>query len=270
MRHIPDENRRRPAERTYPRGGPGRTSAIGAGWNGNWIFDCGHPENIAGSAGRTTTKSEIHPPRAIAAMRQQVHTLPGTGNDAGPGDGDRSLHPRSAGFVDVTTLSADREIIVGLRLLCGESGYPHRGTPIDADYDFDILPAGPKPVPERGAGHEIENRSRQHARDDPVLTPQPSAGPCADPAYSPTRSTCRCRSRGTGATPDDVCAGRSTRAGSIRPNVHHLKLTLDKMILHDDYDTDPGDCECSFFWMNVDKASRSSSGSVSPRSQRAT
>jgi hypothetical protein len=24
--------------------------------------------------------------------------------------------------------------------------------------------------------------------------------------------------------------------------------------LHEDHDTDPGDCECTFFWMNVDKA----------------
>jgi uncharacterized repeat protein (TIGR01451 family) len=36
--------------------------------------------------------------------------------------------------------------------------------------------------------------------------------------------------------------------------LHHLKLTLNKMDLHDDMDPDPGDCECTFFWMNVDRA----------------
>ncbi|MEJ7638812.1 MAG: hypothetical protein WKF75_12770 [Singulisphaera sp.] len=37
-------------------------------------------------------------------------------------------------------------------------------------------------------------------------------------------------------------------------NLHHVRLTLTKMDLHEDMDLDPGDAELTFSWLTVDKA----------------
>src|SRR5262245_3188184 len=72
---FPSETSGDPPERTIPRWA--WPSAGDRVWlDGNWIFDCGHPTDVSGV---NHYRSEIHPPRAIAAMRQQLSTLPGTG-----------------------------------------------------------------------------------------------------------------------------------------------------------------------------------------------
>jgi hypothetical protein len=35
-----------------------------------------------------------------------------------------------------------------------------------------------------------------------------------------------------------------------------LRLTIRRMILAKDHDQDPGDCECTFFWANLDRGDR--------------
>jgi uncharacterized repeat protein (TIGR01451 family) len=210
--------------------------------NGNWIFDCGHPTDIGGE---DHFKSEIHPPRASAAMRPHVRPLPGTGTTPVPvTETDLYIHGRS-GFV-MDDLTCGQNVIVGDGS-CDAEPYPHRGTPIDTDYSFDIqLP--PKPVPSAVAVTVVEDGPGNTLGVAPVLTP---VGDGSTFHVSVPLA-------GTGATPDDVYA-RKIFSGWIYPpeDLHHIKLTLNKMDLHDDRDTDPGDCECSFFWMNVDKASNS-------------
>jgi hypothetical protein len=46
--------------------------------NGDWMLDCGHPTEIT-DTGDKIYRSEIHPMRAIASMRQQMRPLPGSG-----------------------------------------------------------------------------------------------------------------------------------------------------------------------------------------------
>ena len=210
--------------------------------NGNWIFDCGHPTEIGGT---DHFKSEIHPPRAVASMRQHVRPLPGTGTTPVPvTETDLYIHGR-AGFV-MDDLTCGQNVIVGDGT-CDATDYPHRGTPIDTDFEFDIqLP--PKPVPSAVPMTSFEDGPGNTLSVDPILAPVGDGS-----TFHVTIPL-----GGTGATPDDVYA-RKIYAGWVYPpnDLHHIKLTLNKMILHDDYDTDPGDCECSFFWMNVDKASNS-------------
>src|SRR5262249_36181603 len=99
---------------------------------GHWIYDCGHFNKIAGTE---RAKSEIHPPIAIAAMRDQVMPLPDTGGAPVPvvatdlyihGDGGWATTVLRTRYVtDVT---------------------PDSIWPIDRDYDFDIqLPKQPDP-----------------------------------------------------------------------------------------------------------------------------
>jgi uncharacterized repeat protein (TIGR01451 family) len=84
-----------------------------------------------------------------------------------------------------------------------------------------------------------------------------STGACAaDPAkFGPMQLHVAVPLDGTGITPDDVYA-RRINAGWVFPaeNLRHLKLTLNLMDLHDDKEPPGFDCECTFFWMNVDRA----------------
>src|SRR3954453_17933515 len=72
---FPSETSGDPAERTFPRW---VWPSVGdrAWFHGNWIFDCVHADD---STGTNRYHTEIHPPRAIATMRDEMHTLPGTG-----------------------------------------------------------------------------------------------------------------------------------------------------------------------------------------------
>lgn len=217
--------------------------------NGNWIFDCGHPAVIGGT---NHYHSEIHPPRATAAMRDQVRTLPGTGTTpVRVAATDLYIHGR-AGFV-MDDLTCGQEIIVGAGS-CSEEAYPHRGTPIDDNYDFDVcLPV--KPFASAVLAMSMENGPNNSIATDPVLTPQPSAGACADPAFGPMQLHVHVPLAGTGVSPDDTLA-RKIYAGWVYPptGLKHITAKLTLGVMHEDQDLDPGDCECSFFWVNVDKS----------------
>lgn len=228
--------------------------------NGDWIFDCGHPSDIEG---KPHARSEIHPARAVASMRQQMRTLPGSGTTPVPVTAtDLYMHGR-AGFV-TDMLDCGDQIILGPTPAC-PGGTPfgphdpvadHHPRAIDEDFEFDVcLP--PLPFDKAALATFVEDGPGNSVAIAPVLTPQPSVGACAaDPAqFGPTQLHVEVPLAGSGATPDDVYA-RKIYAGWVFPpeNLKHLKLTLNKMDLHDDLEPDFFDCECTFFWMNVDRA----------------
>ncbi len=241
---FPSETSGDPPERTFPRWA-WPTAGDRVYVSGQWVFDCGHPDD------NDRYFSEIHPMRAIASMRDQVHTMPGTGTTPVRVTAtDLYIHGRAGFVMD--------DLVCGLGIVfedgsCSPSPYPHRGTPIDDNYDFDIcLP--PKPSPTAILVTSMENGPGNTVGVDPVLTPQTAVGPCTDAKYGPTQVHVHVPLAGTNVTPDDVLA-RKILAGWAFPSngLTHVTAKLTLGVLHDDQDPG-GDCECSFFWVNVDKS----------------
>jgi uncharacterized repeat protein (TIGR01451 family) len=223
--------------------------------NGHWIFDCGHPEDLAGAP---HAKTEIHPARAVASMRQQFHTLPGSGvTPVQVTATDLYIHGRSGVVTDI--LECGQDVVLGSGSCTTPFGShdpvaDHIGTPIDDNYEFDIcLP--PLPFDKAAPMYLVENGPGNTLAPEPELEFVDAVGPCAFDGGGPLQLHARIPLEGSGATPDDVYA-RKIYTGWIFPaeDLKHLKLTLTRMHLHDDDDVDPGDCECTFFWMNVDRA----------------
>jgi uncharacterized repeat protein (TIGR01451 family) len=242
---FPDETGSDP-ERLFPKWAwPNEGDRV---WtDGHWIFDCGHPEDMAGTP---HARTEIHPARAIASMRDQVSTLPGSGTTPVPVTAtDLYIHGR-AGFV-TDTLNCGMDIIAD----GGEcTPYPHTATPIEEDFEFDIcLP--PLPFDKAALATFVEDGPGNTVDIAPIVDPVPATGACAGAGFGPTQIHVTVPLAGSGVSADDVYA-RKINAGWVFPaeTLKHLKLTLNRMDLHDDHETDPGDCECTFFWMNVDKA----------------
>jgi len=228
--------------------------------NGDWVFDCGHPKEVDGIKHQRT---ELHPLRAVASMRQQVRTVPGSGTTAVPVTAtDLYIHGRSGVVTDI--LDCGLEVLLGTGTCTTPFGphnpiTDHHPRPIDTDFEFDIclppLPFDKAPLAaffEDGPGNTVTDPARA-----PQLQPVPATDACAaDPAqFGPIQIHVTIPLAGSGASPDDVYA-RKIYAGWVFPpeGLRHLKLTLNRMFLDDDDDTDPGDCECSFFWMNVGQA----------------
>ncbi len=235
---FPSERGKNAPERFFPRWAwPNVGDRVWA--NGHWIFDCGHGKDVGGV---THHRTEIHPARAIASMRDQVRVLPGTGATPVPVTAtDLYIHGR-AGFV-VDILNCGMDIIIA----ADPDFCPTKTTPIDDDFEFDIhLPAKPSPnavlatFVEDGPGNTIDIA--------PILEPIPADDPTSIHVTIPLE--------GSGVGPVDVYA-RKIYAGWVfppDPPLRHFRLTLTRMHLHDDNETDPGDCECTFFWMNVDRS----------------
>ena len=246
---FPSEASGDPPERTFPRWAwPSDGDRI---WlNGNWIFDCGHPTDVGGV---NHYNSEIHPPRAVASMRQQLKTLPGTGTTPVPVTAtDLYIHGR-AGFVG-DDLECGQEIIISAGS-CTPSAYPHRGTAIDADYDFKVcLPV--KPSANAVLATSMEAGPGDTLGIDPIVTPQAAAGPCTGAGFGPVQLDVQVPLAGSGATPDDTLA-RKIYAGWVYPptGLKHITAKLTRGVLHNDQEIVGSDCECSFFWLNMDAAS---------------
>lgn len=238
-----------PPQRTFPQWA--WPSAGDRAWfDGNLIFDCGHPTDVGGT---NHYKSEIHPARAIASMRDQVRKMPGTGSTpVRVTTTDLYVHGR-AGFV-MDDLTCGQAIIVGDGT-CSPDPYPHRGTPIDSNYDFDVC-LGPKPFANAILATQMENGPGNDIATDPVLTTQDATGACGDPKFGPKQLHVHVPLAGTGVTPDNTLA-RKIYAGWAYPptGLKHITANLKLGVLHNDMDLDPGDCECSFFWVNMDKSS---------------
>jgi uncharacterized repeat protein (TIGR01451 family) len=228
--------------------------------DGDWVFDCGHPREVDGIKHQRT---ELHPMRAVASMRQQIRTVPGSGTTPVPVTAtDLYIHGRSGVVTDI--LDCGLEVLLGTGTCTTPFGAhnpitDHHPRPIDVDFQFDIclppLPFDKAPLAaffEDGPGNTVIDPARA-----PQLQPVPATGTCAaDPTqFGPIQIHVTIPLAGSGVSPDDVYA-RKIYAGWVFPpeGLRHLKLTLNTMFLDDDDDTDPGDCECSFFWMNVGQA----------------
>ncbi len=226
--------------------------------NGHWIYDCGHPTDIDDS-GAKLFRTEIHPPRAVASMRQQMHTLPGTGaTPVRVTATDLYIHGRAGFAMDDLECGPDVILDAGS---CSPEPYPGRATPIDDNFEFDAcLP--PQPFDKATLAVAFED-GPENTVIDPGLDPQldlvpvgdPALDACAAPEFGPSKLHVTIPLDGSGVTPDDEYA-RKIYAGWVFPpeGLKHLKLTLDLMDLHEDKDLDPGDCECTFFFMSVNRA----------------
>jgi len=247
-------------ERTYPKWA-WPTLGDRAWVDGDWIYDCGHPTTID-DTGAKLFRSEIHPMRAIAAMRQQMRMMPGSGSTPVPVTAtDLYIHGHAGLAVDDLVCGSDMIIGGGS---CSPIDYPRRGTPIDDDYAFDIclppLPfdkAVPAAVVENGPDNTVTDPALEPDldRDGDGIVFEDSTGPCAAAEFGPKMVEVEIPLDGSGVTPEDKYA-RRIYTGWIFPSegLRHLKLTLNKMDLHSDKDIDPGDCECTFFFMSVDRA----------------
>ena len=218
--------------------------------NGNWIFDCGHGVDITSGedcdsqAATCHRRTEIHPPRAIASMRNQTRVLPGGTAPLSGVATDLFIHGQSGPVTDILTCGPEAMLIGE-----GSCGFtsPHRGTPIDVNFQFDIqLP--PRPTPTAVLATLVETGPGNTLDVAPMLQPTPAAAPTVVHVTVPLA--------GTGAQPTDVYARKIFAAWVAAPTVpfRHFRVTLDRMVLHDDMDLDFGDCECTFFWVSVDRA----------------
>lgn len=222
---------------------------------GQWVYDCGHPKDV--SSGEQF-RSEIHPPRAVATMRDQAMTLPGTGaTPVAVTATDLYIHGRG-GFV-VSQLTCGMGIIVdGV-----PDGCDDLVTPIaDTDFVFDVcLPPRPD--------HDFAYLATSVA-DGPGNTVSEST---AKLEYWPVAASDDCRRgdrfddtemlrvkaplRGKSLPGTEVYA-RKIVSGWVFPpaeTYRHLQLQLTQMDLHNDTDDIPFDKgELTFFWMSVDKS----------------
>jgi hypothetical protein len=200
---------------------------------GNHIYDCGHPIEVAGV---DRYKSEIHPAIAMAAMRDQVMTLPGTGTTPVPVVA-TDLYIHGDGGWATSVINTHEVFDQGT----------YYTTPIDRDYDFDIhLPA--KPDPAAVLKWTVSDGPFNNINIAPVLTPDLS-----DPADP--KLHVHVPLAGSGVNPLDTY-GRQIVAGWAVPQgkVRHLRITLNQMVLHDDMEVGGADGELSFFWLNVPKS----------------
>ncbi|MEX0751082.1 MAG: DUF11 domain-containing protein [Dehalococcoidia bacterium] len=208
--------------------------------NGHHIYDCGHTTEVDSIE---RARSEIHPARAMASMRDQMGTIPGTGSTpVRTTTTDLWIHGRAGFVTDVLYCGA----AIVIQDTDPDFACPTNETPIDDDYEFDVqLPS--KPSSSAVLAWSVEDGPRNNLSAAPIIVPVPAVNPTSLHVTIPLD--------GSGAAPSDVYS-RTIKAGWVYPpdGLRHFNLTLNRMDLHEDMDLDPGDCECTFFWMNVDRA----------------
>jgi hypothetical protein len=224
---------------------------------GNWIFDCGHPNDDG------LFHTEIHPPRAFAAMRDVAATIPGTGTTPVPVT-QTDLYISGKGGYAPNQLNCGLDIILGDNgFRCGQDTPPadqsFKTTPInDTDFAFDVcLPARPRETavvkyrvdtpPDNTVGIEpdvqVVDAARVCLTDDPATDNRKMlrvVAPLKDTATPPTAVYARRIYAGWVVAPDEL--------------LPHRKVTLINTDLHEDHDLDPGDGELTFWWLNVNRA----------------
>jgi len=256
--------------------------------NGHWVFDCGHgksvgvfrPNPIPGGippivfVGDEFFRTEIHPARAIATMRQQADTLPGTGTTPVPVTATDLYIHGEAGFV-TDILNCGMSIVVdGVGGGGDPDACPTKTSPIAENFDFDIcLP--PRQAPGAEVAWRIENGPANSVPGrDPMVTPVSPAPPgCANDDVAEERNPAdtsesydlatalhvRVPLGGSGVGDVESYARRIV-AGWIDPPdppLAHLRLTLDRLNVHSSGDggtiaSDDG--ELTFSFVNVDRA----------------
>jgi hypothetical protein len=223
---------------------------------GNWIFDCGHPDEDTG-----LYKTEIHPPRAMASMRDQAGPLPGTGLTPVPITM-TDLYISGRGGFTPNQLNCGPHITLGFNgSTCGQDPPPaddsYRTTPInDTDFTFTVC------LPPRPAGaafsHSVEVGPRNTVNIEPEIDDVPATGACqTSPEFDNTtmmRVTVKLQNT---ATPPQSVYARHIAAGWVTPPTEplpHRRLSVRSTNLFEDHDTDPEDGELSFWWVNVNRA----------------
>jgi Bacterial TSP3 repeat len=253
--------------------------------NGYWVFDCQHEQKNE-STGEKGLRTEIHPPRAIAVMRNQVATPPAGGPPIPVTAVDLYIHGRAGIVVDLLECGGDvlfssiQYPLPALRAPCptrlgytprgsdsDDANYPdhdialdHLGMPIADDFEFTVCT--PKQPP--GMSPEAEPIHWATEGPGPALifeTPAESASDgCANTdLYGPKQIRVKVQLGGSGLTADDVYARQIYIGWPAPPQpMRRLKVTLNSMRLGFDHDTGvlglDDDCECSWFWMSVDRA----------------
>jgi hypothetical protein len=228
--------------------------------DGHWILDCGHPDKRVEP---WRYHAEIHPPRAVASMRDQAAPLPGTGTTPVPVTLTDVFISGRGGYV-VQMLNCGPDIILGEHGdTCGQSTPPpdfeaKKTTPInDTNFTFDVcLPPQP---PKSVFSSRVELGPGNTVNIDPILRKVAAQGACATAdefgnyRYDPKwMMNVTIPLNGTD-TPPTAVYGRRIYAGWIAapdPVLPHRTLALNRLHLHDDGDFgQPG--QLAFWFMNV-------------------
>lgn len=229
---------------------------------GHWILDCGHPDK---SYDPWVFRSEIHPPRAVAVMRDQAAPLPGTGTTPVPVTLTDVFISGRGGYA-VQILNCGPDIILGdYGDSCGQSPAPPnfeamKTTPInDTDFNFDAcLPPQP---PQSVFSHRVENGPGNTVDIAPSVRLVPAKGACLRPGEFGDRFDRNVMLNITiplknTATPPTAVYGRRIFAGWVAapdPVLAHRNVSLKRLHLHDDTDFGtPG--QLAFWFMNVSAA----------------
>jgi hypothetical protein len=246
--------------------------------NGYWVFDCGHEVEESGSDDEIGFRSEIHPPRAVASMREKVMTPPGQTQPITVMGADVYIHGRAGIIIDL--LECGGRVLLDNRTCPTRTGetprgsdssdgnvdhdiaLDHLGAPINERFQFTICTP---PLPPGVSADAVVKWQEAVVPDntiplDAVLTVQDASGACAAGGYGPKQVLADIRLDTTSATSDDAYARRIYVGWAAPPHpLRHLRLTINSMKMNDDQDHDsltPGsdDCECSWFWTSVDQA----------------
>ena len=226
---------------------------------GNWIFDCGHP-NDAG-----LYHTEIHPARALAAMRDVAAPIPGSGTTPVPATL-TDLYITGKGGYAPNQLNCGVDIIIGDHGgTCGQDPAPaddsYKTTPInDTDFQFDVCLPG-RPRENAVVTYRADNGPDNTVGIAPDIQVVNAAGACVngDPLLiydhrKMLRVTVPLKNTSTAPT---AVYSRRIYAGWVfapEETLPKRRVTLINTDLHEDHDLDPGDGELSFWWLNVNRA----------------
>jgi uncharacterized protein DUF11 len=236
--------------------------------NGHWVFDCGHAKKIGGElvdlpngggqaivGGTDHFRTEIHPGRAIATMRSQAGTIPGSGTTPVPVTAtDLYIHGRDGFIVQQLECGIDT-ILVEITNSC-----PIKTTSIGELYAFDVcLP--PRPDDRATVGwSNLAGPGDDGFGPAPTVTQVAANDACKLPVDdygndfdNSTMLHVSLDLRASGIAPTDVYA-RKIVAGWIHPPatpLPHYSLKLDLLDLHADHEGLNFDGEFTFWWMSV-------------------
>jgi hypothetical protein len=158
------------------------------------------------------------------------------------------LHIHGNGGFAVDVLNCGQDIILqNITARCGQ-----HDTPIREDFVFDI-PAPPRPSPQARIVTMVETGPGNTVRTPARLVNHNSLSAKQRPFVRVTIPL-----RATGVQPLDrytrrIYVGWDRRRPSGE-SFSRWRVTLERMILKEDRDLDPGDCECTFFWANLGEA----------------
>lgn len=272
----PDEHRGDGQDPFFPKWAwPSVGDRVWAG--GNWVYDCGHADketppfpchffpkaSECEGQGEPVSRfrAEIHPARAIASMRDQSRTMPGSGTTPVPVTAtDLYIHGRGGFMVE--------QLYCGMDIILTGERCDRRTTPIAEEYELNVcLPL--KPFGTARLGTLIRRGPGNTVGDpEPELDLVESSAACRKARWPGTAFEdvpkfdqdkmlrVRVDLSGSGA-PDAAVYARRIYAGWVfppSPPLRHFRVALNEMDLENDKDRDPGDCECTFFWLNVNTA----------------